>query len=159
MRSYTVLCLHIKSLKNKYYICFSLQKLMLFIVVTRKKLHFAINQKKNHRNVHRKMRGATWALGLDAPHHLGNLIKNSICLLGAVWTLGRGHSLFALNLQGRPKPGGPFRPLTPVSLKVHEGALSSITRDNLHSSCLPQGRPPTTQPTQRHKKARNRILN
>ncbi len=33
---------------------------------------------------------------------------------GAVWALGLGHPIFAWNLRGRPKPGGPFRPLTPA---------------------------------------------
>ena len=33
---------------------------------------------------------------------------------GATLALGLSHPLFAWNLRGRPKPGGPFRPLTPA---------------------------------------------
>ncbi len=56
---------------------------------------------------------------------------------GAVWALGLGHPLFGWNLWWRPKPGGPFRPLTPGPPAVEDAISSKSTFSHYCRSFVP----------------------
>ncbi len=49
---------------------------------------------------------AAWALGLDGPPAILEILKIQLVCWDSVWTLGLSHPVFEWNLQGRPKPGG-----------------------------------------------------